>query len=237
MNGFVYILVCEAMPGLAKVGMTTRGPWERAQELTTSSGLPKPFTIHRAFPVLDAAKAEAACHEVLKRYRYAENREFFQADLMTIAKSAEAILEQQALIDQTVCVDRRETIQRLEIADAELGRIKELIEGGEHVQIARLQRIEAENRNLRSQIDALRRDNDKLQSQWDGVKGTLREKDLVHSNLLAHFQLAQEQAKEYADRQSFYIAGLEAENRKLRAENGKFLQQAIGSVSPVAATT
>ena len=46
-SGFVYILSNELMPNIYKVGFTARNPDERSVEITSKSGLPKPFKVEK----------------------------------------------------------------------------------------------------------------------------------------------------------------------------------------------
>jgi hypothetical protein len=113
MQGFVYIMTSKAMPGLVKVGMTTRGPWERAVELSAPSGVPSRFVVERAFPVVHAYQAEQHCHEALGRYRGSQDREFFMCNVETAVAIVEVTLEQEELLDTALCVDRPESRTQL----------------------------------------------------------------------------------------------------------------------------
>lgn len=75
--GFVYMLRNEAMPGLFKVGCTDRSPSERARQLSTATGVPKPFEVmcYAEFP--DAQRIEQAIHKRAECFRAVSNREFF----------------------------------------------------------------------------------------------------------------------------------------------------------------
>ena len=85
-TGFLYILINSAMPGLAKVGKTTRTPQERLLELSSATGVPSPFILAYQQPVANCHAAEAWVHTELGRrgYRLSENREFFNAPLHEI---------------------------------------------------------------------------------------------------------------------------------------------------------
>jgi hypothetical protein len=95
--GYIYILINPKMPGIAKVGKTTRTPDERALELSGSTGVPSPFIVAFQQPVHDCDAAEAWVHAELERdgYRSAMNREFFDAPLHKIveivAKSVDVV--------------------------------------------------------------------------------------------------------------------------------------------------
>lgn len=75
--GWLYLMTNPAMPGLVKVGMTTRSPEERAQELA-STGVPMPFTVAAAWAVDDVRAAERAAHAALARHRVDDAREWFR---------------------------------------------------------------------------------------------------------------------------------------------------------------
>jgi hypothetical protein len=78
--GWVYILSNVAMPGLLKVGQTTRSPEERALELATT-GVPTPFEVEVAWPVDDVREAERQAHEALAKFRVSESREWFRVSV------------------------------------------------------------------------------------------------------------------------------------------------------------
>ena len=75
--GWLYILSNPAMPGLCKVGMTTRTPEERAAELY-DTGTPAPYEVAAAWPVDDVRAAERDAHDRLARYRVSDAREWFR---------------------------------------------------------------------------------------------------------------------------------------------------------------
>jgi hypothetical protein len=77
--GWLYILTNEGMPNLIKVGMTTRQPWERAEELSKSTGVPAPFDVSSYMCVRDVYAAERLAHYELREFRL-PNREFFHCD-------------------------------------------------------------------------------------------------------------------------------------------------------------
>lgn len=79
--GYLYVLANSAMPGLVKVGKTTRTPAERANELAGVTGLPTPFIVVYDQFFEDCSAAEGFVHALLSErgYRISENREFFNA--------------------------------------------------------------------------------------------------------------------------------------------------------------
>lgn len=84
--GFLYLMTNPAMPGLVKIGMTTRSPEERAQELA-STGVPMPFHVVAAWPVDDVRAAERDAHEALARYRVNDAREWFRLSVPAAIKA------------------------------------------------------------------------------------------------------------------------------------------------------
>ncbi len=88
-KGFLYVLTNPTMPGLSKVGKTTREPDTRVAELSSPTGVPQPFSLIFQQPVSDCDSAEAWVHRELERggYRHAQNREFFNAPLHVVVQT------------------------------------------------------------------------------------------------------------------------------------------------------
>ena len=59
MKGFVYVLSNASMPGLIKVGMTTKVPDGRAKELSSDTSTPTPFIVEYYALFDDMEKAES----------------------------------------------------------------------------------------------------------------------------------------------------------------------------------
>lgn len=89
--GHVYILVNTSMPGLIKIGLTTRDPETRAKELSRSTGVPTPFEVAYSRWVPDCVEVEKAVHAELDQYRVGANREFFQMPVAQAKKAIEVI--------------------------------------------------------------------------------------------------------------------------------------------------
>ena len=79
-KGFIYILSNPSMPGLIKIGKTTREVEGRANELY-QTGVPVPFVVEYSLYTPDCDYVEREVHSALEKYRVAENREFFVATL------------------------------------------------------------------------------------------------------------------------------------------------------------
>ena len=96
-GGIVYVLTNEAMPGLVKIGKTTRRHVaQRLGELYTT-GVPVPFECAFAGRVDDEIRVERAFHRAFGPYRLNSNREFFTIE----PEQAIALLELLIVEDVT----------------------------------------------------------------------------------------------------------------------------------------
>ena len=95
-EGIVYVLTNPAMPGIVKIGKTTRGMGARLNELY-STGVPLPFECAYAARVEDESKVERAFHQAFGPYRINPRREFFDIQ----PDQAIALLELMATEDMT----------------------------------------------------------------------------------------------------------------------------------------
>jgi hypothetical protein len=79
-SGYAYLLVNPAMPGVVKIGKTTRAPARRMGELSGATGVPLPFELLFEVQVLDVHEAERYVHDRLEQLgaRVSSNREFFR---------------------------------------------------------------------------------------------------------------------------------------------------------------
>lgn len=88
-SGYLYVLANSAMPGLVKVGKTTRSPSERALELSSATGLPTPFIVVYEEQFSDCGSAERFVHTILENrgFRVSDGREFFNAPVNEIVRA------------------------------------------------------------------------------------------------------------------------------------------------------
>jgi hypothetical protein len=77
-RGWVYLITNKAMPGLVKVGFTTKDPILRAVELG-GTGVPHPFKVIFDILVDDPALVEKRAHAKLVGQR--EGKEWFRCDV------------------------------------------------------------------------------------------------------------------------------------------------------------
>ncbi|MFW0776378.1 MAG: GIY-YIG nuclease family protein [Rickettsiales bacterium] len=91
--GNIYVLSNPAMPGMVKVGFTEKGEVQRrANELSSSSSVPLPFSIEHEVLVEDPRKFEALIHKKLKRFRVSPDREFFQIDVEEAIRDVDKVI-------------------------------------------------------------------------------------------------------------------------------------------------
>ena len=83
--GFVYVAINESLPGVLKIGKSTRVPSVRAKELSSTS-TPTPF--HCIYCVLceGFSEVETNAHKELSATRVSDNREFFKVSVLEAVK-------------------------------------------------------------------------------------------------------------------------------------------------------
>jgi thiol-disulfide isomerase/thioredoxin len=109
--GWVYVLVNSSMPGLVKVGKTTRLTNDRAAELSGVTGVPTPFLIAFEQFFSDCDIAEEFVHEELMRrgLRVSDNREFFRAATNEVVR---IVLQAPGVADAPSITNASELIAR-----------------------------------------------------------------------------------------------------------------------------
>lgn len=78
-KGYVYILTNPSMPGVVKIGKTTRTIEARAHELY-QTGVPTPFKVNDSVFSPNCFELEQSVHGALSEYRVSPSREFFAID-------------------------------------------------------------------------------------------------------------------------------------------------------------
>lgn len=92
MPTIVYVLTNPAMPGLVKIGITSRKDLKARMNDLQTTGVPLPFECFRALEVRDTErgkKLERALHQAFNKVRVNPNREFFELE----PEEAAAVLE------------------------------------------------------------------------------------------------------------------------------------------------
>jgi hypothetical protein len=81
--GKLYIIQNESMPGMYKVGITTKTMQERLAQLY-STGVPTPFRVRYVTEHENFKEIEKAIHSLFSKERVNNSREFFEFDEDTI---------------------------------------------------------------------------------------------------------------------------------------------------------
>lgn len=93
-RGYVYILSNPSMPGIVKIGKTTRSVEQRCFELY-HTGVPTPFEIVKAVLSPNCGELEQLMHTSLNKFRFNNSREFFLVDAVAAMSELDnALLEQ-----------------------------------------------------------------------------------------------------------------------------------------------
>lgn len=87
-KGYVYILKNPSMPGLLKIGKTTRSVQQRCNELF-ATGVPTPFEVVDEMCSPDCGELERYVHKELHEFRVSEGREFFAVDVNKAIRALE----------------------------------------------------------------------------------------------------------------------------------------------------
>ena len=96
-DGIIYVLTNPSMPGLVKIGKTTRENVKARLSELYSTGVPIPFECAFAGRVKDVSKVEQAFHQAFGPYRLNPKREFFEIE----PEQAVALLELMIAEDLT----------------------------------------------------------------------------------------------------------------------------------------
>lgn len=93
MRGWVYILSNDSLPGLLKVGYTSKDPEGRAKELSGDTGVPTPFTVEYEILIEDAHRCERRAHAHLAKNRVNDRREFFRCSIDEAIEAVRTVAE------------------------------------------------------------------------------------------------------------------------------------------------
>jgi T5orf172 domain len=91
-RGWVYVLSNKAMPGLLKIGFSTKDPMDRAIELE-GTGVPFAFEVEYDVLVQDPRAVEGRTHELLSQFR--EAKEFFRTSASDAITAIKAVIAEQ----------------------------------------------------------------------------------------------------------------------------------------------
>lgn len=107
--GFVYVLANPAMPGLYKIGFTTRSPMARAAELSKWTGLPGDFHVEYYGEFESPALIEKSVHDAFSEQRVTLAREFFRENLGNIVY----VIEEQVPLTSYMSQHARESFNKI----------------------------------------------------------------------------------------------------------------------------
>ncbi len=91
--GYIYILSNSHMPGLLKTGFTNRDVKQRVGELSSATGVPKPFEIEYYCLTRDPEEIERKAHERLLSQRAGRRKEFFEVPLLEAVKPIDSFIK------------------------------------------------------------------------------------------------------------------------------------------------
>jgi hypothetical protein len=89
-RGWVYLMTNEAMPGLVKVGYSTKDPALRARELE-HTGSPHPYEVVYDRLVINPREVEQRVHKALDEVR--EGKEWFRCSVITAKSRLDAVIQ------------------------------------------------------------------------------------------------------------------------------------------------
>lgn len=151
MRGWVYVMTCRAMPGLLKVGASSKDPFIRTKELR-STGNPHDFVVEYDSLVDDPFMLERAVHERLAHYQErgdGQGAEFFRCTV------EEAVMAIRSLTRGASATDTFHKVERAAVLAAEKARV-------EHLEALRR---DAEDQRNRQQDEAKRHEAEKVARQ------------------------------------------------------------------------
>lgn len=91
--GYIYVMRSPQLPvNTFKIGLTTKTPEERADQLSKTS-VPDRFFVMNEWEVADCKDAEAQIHTLLDKYRVDPRREFFSLEMKTITETVQKVVE------------------------------------------------------------------------------------------------------------------------------------------------
>lgn len=87
---WIYVLSNEVMPDVVKIGYTKQLPEERANQISSATGVATPFKVEYAFKCHEGEFLESEIHKHLDSCRVSTNREFFSIGI----KEAKEVIEE-----------------------------------------------------------------------------------------------------------------------------------------------
>jgi len=88
---YVYVLINKSVPGMVKIGMTTKTVDERARQISAGTGVPTPWIPVYSFSCYRSDLLEEEVHEHFAVHRINAHREMFSIDSYTAQKVIEML--------------------------------------------------------------------------------------------------------------------------------------------------
>ena len=157
MLGYVYVMSNEAMPGVYKIGCTSRHPYERASDLYTT-GVPKPFVVEYFININNYENIEKLVHKKLSAYNF--GKEFFKYDLDKCILAIREIADKASPYSEAY----RDQLLKARVEGREAQYLRELEEKRRREQIARLERERRERQEAEAaRIESERREKERVE--------------------------------------------------------------------------
>jgi len=117
----------ESLPGMVKVGYTSKDPEGRAKELSGDTGVPTPFVVEYEILIEDAHRCERNIHQHLIEWRVNENREFFRCSINDAIKAVKVVAGDAVQFEKRL----HEAVPEDSVSYELIGLIRYLLEDGE----------------------------------------------------------------------------------------------------------
>jgi len=97
MKGWVYVITNKAMPGLAKIGFSTKDPELRADDLLRHTGIPHPYEVDYEVLIKEPYQLEQQVHEFLSSKR--EGGEWFRCNVEEAISAIRQCAEDRIILE------------------------------------------------------------------------------------------------------------------------------------------
>lgn len=91
--GFVYVLSNDSMPGVYKIGCTSKSPLMRSKQLAANTGAPESFNIVCYGELSDFNGGEKFLHDEFAKYRVSDRREFFSLNIDQLEELVDFVID------------------------------------------------------------------------------------------------------------------------------------------------
>jgi len=150
-KGWLYVMTNKSMPGLVKVGFSTKDPERRTAELK-HPGIPHPYVVVYDVLVENPREVEGIVHSKLKNCR--ENKEWFRCSVEEAVDVIREVIREKALLETFKHVDRNK-LEALRRKREEEERAKRAAEEEMRRQAEELRKLRKQEEELQKQEAAL----------------------------------------------------------------------------------